>query len=299
MTLDPKKCGACYYCKYRADIGTQTAGGEQIYLRKCTNQNLENVGVCVDTCYYFEPNPTVTPAKESNKNMWMIIAGIVAVVAIIAIVLVAVLLGRGDTDGGKNYDGNDVAAGLEDALDDLDGILGSGNNEQDKNVAGKVESTEEQTQQNTPAVPNGSVLIPFTYPENSNYIFVVITSKDPLNVRDIPGDYTDSKVIDTVPRFAVVTATEFMGEWTRIKYGKIEGYCSTYYIRCINELAPVVLSNDGKPIELLKNAKEDSVVQKTVAHGTEVLMIAQTKTGEYTKVYIDGSTYWVRSSQVY
>ncbi len=302
MSLDPKNCGACYYCKYCADLGTQTKNGEAVYLRKCSNQNLADVAPCVATCYYFEPD-TAKPVsdKKPNNHLWMIIAGIVAAVAIIAIVLVVVLSGRSDSKGGGGLfgGGKNDAAELNGAINELDGLLGGSNKGEDKNaVADRVESVEDQTQQNTPALPDGEVLFPFSYPSNARDIYIVVTAKDPLNVRDVPGDFIDSKVIDTVPRYAAVTATEYMGEWTKIKYGSIEGYSSTAYLKCINELTMGVLSHGGKPVELLKNAKEDSVVQKTLASGTEVLVIAKTKNGDYTKIYIDGSTYWVRTGQI-
>ena len=57
---------------------------------------------------------------------------------------------------------------------------------------------------------------------------VVITKKDPLNVREQPN--TNAKILGTVPKGGAVSIIKDDGEWYEIQYGSGTGYVSKKYV---------------------------------------------------------------------
>ncbi len=68
-------------------------------------------------------------------------------------------------------------------------------------------------------------------------IGIVTTADDPLNVRSGPGG--SYQRIGTVPKGAIVTLLDTSNsQWYHIRYGELEGYASSAYIRIVPEYVP-------------------------------------------------------------
>lgn len=285
MSIDPKKCGACYYCKHCEDIGVQPTIDGPKYLRKCKKEELENVDVCVQTCYYFEVKdsaPAVTPKKKNYIPLIIIVCCVV--LAIVAVLAVSSIIKGLNEKADEDSDKGAINAVINEELPD-----------------GKLNNNTVKVPENSlpsETVDKTKVVYPVKYPSYKEMAHIVTTAKDPLNIRNIPGDYIDSEVIDTISRFSLVEVLSYEGEWYRIRCGSVEGYASSQFLTPLLSTKKGVLYNGTEAIPLLKNAKTDSKVLKKVEGGSEVHIIAKTKSGEYTRVYYDSNTYWVRTEYV-
>ncbi len=78
---------------------------------------------------------------------------------------------------------------------------------------------------------------PVTALAESVKIGIVTTADDPLNVRSGPGGSYER--IGTVPKGETVTLLDTSNsDWYRIKYGELEGYASSTYIKIVPEYVP-------------------------------------------------------------
>lgn len=78
---------------------------------------------------------------------------------------------------------------------------------------------------------------PVTALAESAKIGIVTTADDPLNVRSGPGGSYER--IGTVPKGETVTLLDTSNsDWYRIKYGELEGYASSAYIKIVPEYVP-------------------------------------------------------------
>lgn len=74
MSIDPKKGGKCWSCKYCEDIATQDNNPSGSYYRKCTNSGKEYIDTCSFTCgsYVWDektPENSYTSSASSSPSV--------------------------------------------------------------------------------------------------------------------------------------------------------------------------------------------------------------------------------------
>lgn len=71
MSIDPKKGGKCWSCKFSEDIATQTNNEDGAYYRKCTKSGHEYIDTCKFSCsdYVWDgKDPDFAPSTSSSSS---------------------------------------------------------------------------------------------------------------------------------------------------------------------------------------------------------------------------------------
>lgn len=202
MSIDPKKGGKCWSCKYCEDIGTYQYEDYTSYMRKCNKSGHDYVDKCQFYCSdYVWDGHTEVPGGSSSSS----------------------------SSSSSSYSSSSSSSDLQ-ALEDTNkgcfiGIIvlvvlaAIGFFISQGFFGGKAEEAPAKDPASYEAV----------YEESLNISAKVDTNSKSLNLR--AGPSKDYDVVGTLPKGATVTIHKKEGKWAYVEYKGKCGWCSTSYLK--------------------------------------------------------------------
>lgn len=282
MSVDPKKGGKCWSCKFCEDIGTQTCEDDVTYVRKCNKSDKVYIEKCDDTCadYVWDGHTAeywkqaasdtadapvfnsvrVPPAPRNSTAKWII--PVIVVIALLLVGVVALLIksSRPSSAAGRQPTVSETAA-----------------------------STEAPTEAPT---------------EPPSYETRIVRTKSGagLNLREKPN--VDAEVVVLMDYGASVKLMQERGDWAYVLYGEHTGWCSMKYLVSEEEAKDeppadgdqsdiaFVVTESGN-LRLRKEPSSDSEIIGALPKGAEVTVVKES--GDWSYVKYKGEAGWCAS----